>query len=361
MTYILPQPLIFQDFELSVAPVQRRLNAFLMGPHAQLLRYDEAEEKAQIGLGTYDHLGMNVDGDFKTCYPWPAKPAGADIDPEFVKLFIDDALLRIFQDSSHTMEKTASNKITHPSTNFVANGNDYPRDPALLRDIQVGDAVTIKGSSLAPATEHTLYTYVKGIEGEPVPAVVQPPVAEPGNAPDQVAATDFDPDAANSGDTIITSVDGTTYDGTEDGDVSETYTVEVIQGSTGGNASTAKLRVVSASGRDDALETVPATFASPTPIGSRGLKAVFNVGDGTNFIIGDVWVITVAQAWTSPIPTAGGTYVGKTDKKYIVVVTKGGKWAANPEMLRRGGEGRRRRRHANPGAGAQRAHRDSAQ
>src|SRR6187399_61652 len=172
MTYILPQPLIFQDFELTVAPVQRRLNAFLFGPHAQILSYDDAEDKAQVGLGTYDHLGQNVDGDFKTCYSWPAKPPGANIDPKFVRLLIDDAMLRIFTDTSLTMTKVNANRIKHPDLKFADNGEGHERSDEFLRDIQPGDSVTVR--STAGGAEYLLYTYVRDVAGDIEPAVVGP-------------------------------------------------------------------------------------------------------------------------------------------------------------------------------------------
>jgi hypothetical protein len=125
-TYVLPQVLVFQDFQIVPAAVANPLRAHISGPHAQLIRYAEDDERPDGLLGYYDRL---VD----TAFAWPNRPAGGKADAGYAKLWIKDALLKYFQDSisqGSTITKTAgyNNRVASatPSTS-PTNGDDYPR------------------------------------------------------------------------------------------------------------------------------------------------------------------------------------------------------------------------------------------
>jgi hypothetical protein len=332
-SYVLPQVRVFQDFETAVEADVRDLNAFICGGHAYLVRLAEADEKALGYLGVYDHVGSLVDGEYKTCYSWPQKPVGSVIDEEYTAVAIDNALLRYFRDTSHAMTKTARNKIRHPSKIFKTNGSTYPRSADFYdRDVAVGDIVVVSGiptindgtSSESEESRVTLSTYVKAIEADVVAAVVDTsPTSDSANQATQILAATSSAASGNSGTATINTQSGASYNGHADGDLVEVYTVTVIQASTGSDATTARLQVVSASGNDDDAEVTPATFGSPTSIGSRGLTATWS-GASTAFTLGDVWTVTVHQAFTAPVPTTGGTYTGTVDKTYEIAVTAGG-------------------------------------
>src|SRR5690606_10956383 len=101
------------------------------------------------------------------------------------------------------------------------------------------------------------------------------------------------------------------YDGLEDGDITEIYTVTVTKGSSGGDATTATLKITSASGHDDVAAVTPSDFGVATAIGTRGLYVIWDeanslssscstdaTDDGVSsndFIIGQKWEIIVAQ------------------------------------------------------------------
>ena len=123
------------------------------------------------------------------------------------------------------------------------------------------------------------------------------------------------------------TVSSASYDGLADGDITETYTIVVTQASTGGNATTARLRVTSASGRDDQSSVTPSAFSAATSIGTRGLTVTWTTGSSHNFLIGQTWRITVRQEWDTPTHASGGTFTGTTDVGYIVHVTRGGLFA----------------------------------
>lgn len=326
MAYELPAVRIFQLTRQLVPPTARRASACLLGGNAQIYRYDVATEKALCLLSEYNHVGTLIDGDWKNCYAWPNKPVGSTLDPTYTSVRIDKALLRYFRDTSHTMTRVGTNKLRHPTKNFATNGA-YPHAADFLdRGVKVGDLVAI--TATVDAEEHTLFTYVKGFEGEVIAASIGAATANTANQATVVASVSVSAGAGNTGDA---DVDSTTngYSGYATGRVSETYTVEVIQGSTGGDLTTAILRITSASGLDDVAEQVPAASGYPTDIGARGLQATFadNAGD---FALGDTWTITVVEAWTKTVPTASGTYIGDRDRTYLVEVVTGGISDAEP-------------------------------
>lgn len=333
--YILPQPIIHQIFQQTVAAPIRRLHACIVGPNAQVLRYSEASEKAQIYIGQYSHTGELIDGDYKKCYSWPERPTGAIVEQDSVRLFIDNALLRIFRDTSGTMTKTAVNKLTHPSVNFATHG-DYARNDALLRDIQPGDVVSVKATG-TDDEEKTAYSYVLDSEGETIASSISAVTAYSANATSQAADTDITEGADNAGDVELTA-DGDDYDGLADGLISDTYVITVTQASTGGDATTARLRVTSASGKDDDFEVTPAAWDAGTAIGANGLIVTFSSEDEA-FIEGDTFTVVVSQVWEAPALSIAGTYTGTKDRTYIVEVTKGGLWADGPKITVQAADG----------------------
>lgn len=326
-TYVLPQPLVFQEFQRNVAVEFRRLHAFLFGPLAQVLRYDDADEKPLILLGTYDHVGTLINGSFKTCYSWPNRPAGAKVDQAYTKAFIDNAMLRFYQEgSANQWEKIAPNKLRHLTKRFATNGA-FARDASLLRDVKAGDVITL--TAVKGINTRTLYSYVTAVEGEPIAASIGAATAGAGNEPTQAAASSFSAASDNSGQMQIDAISATNYNGLPSGDLVEQYTVTCI---VGGAFGTAKLKVTSLSGRDNVAEVTPVDSPATTAIGTRGLTATFNQGSGSAFVVGDTWTINVTQAWDITDALSGGSYVCTSDKTYIVEVTKGGYWGATPQI-----------------------------
>jgi hypothetical protein len=84
MAYVLPQALVFQEFNLIPAELTNPLRACIFGGHADLHRHADADEKLEISLGAYDK-------DAPVAYNWPSKATGSVIDISYVKVFIDDA------------------------------------------------------------------------------------------------------------------------------------------------------------------------------------------------------------------------------------------------------------------------------
>ena len=341
-TYVLPQVLVFQDFQTAPAVEANPLRAHISGGHAFLTRYADTDEREFGRLGYYDNA---VD----TPYVWPNRPAGGVVDNSYVKLWMKDALLQYFQDligSGSTITKVSgyNNRIRSATVNFKTNGA-YARHSSLLdRDVALGDTVKLR---VLPAGEDpvTMWTYVKAISGDEVAAILS------------TATKDSNNPATQSRSSTITQLDGavncvtltatdTAYNGLEDGYVTETYRILVLEGSVSGDFTTARLRVISASGLDDVDSLTPNAAGVATPIGARGLLVTFDASDSSalsqsaeleevsadDLIPGQEWRVVVHQAWTAPEPTEGGTYDDENDTTYIVEVSNGGLWADSPSI-----------------------------
>lgn len=335
MAYQRPQWEVDQVLRRDPQTFPRVLRACVVGGHAHLVRFDETDERELGFLGYYDRVSDH-------CYTWPNRPAGAVVDRDYTRLYLTDALLKYFEDlvgAGSTITKVAGykNRVRSSSISFQSNGANYPRSAELLdRGVQLGD--TVKVVATVNGEVYTRWTYVRGLIGEPVAATVDTtPEADPANGETQVA--DGSVIKLDGPDNCITvTADGTDYSGLESGYLDETYTIIVTQSSTGGDLTTARLRVISASGQDDQTDVVPAAGGMPTAIGTRGLKVTFDADAGAScsdsaddddvppddLVEGQTWQVTVSDAYTEPSTAAGGTYTGSTAVNYLVTVTRGG-------------------------------------
>lgn len=345
-TYVLPQVLVFQDFTIQPAVAANPLSAHIAGGHAYLVRESEIDEREFGSLGLYEDASDNA-------FAWPNKPAGATVDLNYTKLFIENALLQYFVDdvsADSTINKVSgyANRIISNSVNFKSNGV-YARAASLYdRDVQIGDVVRVRGvptGTGATGDPVTLWTYVKNLVATQVAATVGSASADANNAGTQ-SASDSVAQTDGVENCVSVAVDGSAYDGLADGKPSETYVVTVLDGSIGGDYTTARLRVESASGTDDVAELTPSASGVATDIGTRGLTATFSDvdsaacslsadNDGVSYndlIAGQEWTITVAQAFTATSAASGGSYTSTADTTYIIEVIKGGAFADSPEI-----------------------------
>jgi hypothetical protein len=343
MAYVLPQVQVFQEFRIAPTAVEAPRQAHITGGHAALFRYSEAEEKAVIGVGEYDPAD-------DTPYLWPERPVGAKVDLDYVKLYCDSALLRFYQDligqgGLVVPVSGYKNRIRSATTNFKANGEDYPLAAALLdRGAKVGDVVYVRGIG-SDTESHELFTKISGFVGDPVAATVDTADAADTNDATAGALTAVDA-VGDLKNTITLTVDGSAYDGRVDGDVDETYTIEVTQSSVSGDLTTALLRVTSLSGNDDVDGVEPAAVGGFTSIGTRGLLVEFDRLENAStsshavedeispddLVVGQKWKVRVRQDFTATVATSGGSYTGAKDTTYIVEVATGGAWADVPTV-----------------------------
>lgn len=340
MTYVVPQVQVFQEFQTVAQPGVRPLNAHVSGGHAFLVRFSEASEQALGDLGYYDPLT-------DTCYDWPNRPVGSVIDQDYATLWIKDALLQYHQDvasGGYGLVQTVSgyqNRVRSDTVNYKANGTSYPRHASLIdRDVTLGDVAKVR--AVVGMDVYTLWTYVAGFVADTVAASIAAATADGANQ-GTIGSSSATPAQTGGAENCvdISAASAASYNGLPDGNPNEVYTVRVIEGSVGGDFTTARLRITSASGNDDVASVAPEASGNPTNIGSRGLTATFlydaqsacsvsAVEEGVSdedLVVGQEWEITVAQVFTAPTATSGGTYTGPSDTTYIVEVTRGGFYA----------------------------------
>lgn len=346
MSYVPPQLRVFQSFTGSPSLNNDIRRPLIIGPAAMLHRFDVSTEKPDITVGLYNSENA-------TTVSYPDRAAGSKIDLQSVKVFVERAPLRYFQDT--TADTTGGygtvapvvgrpNQVRHSTVNFVTSGV-YGRSGLLHnRDVQVGDMVLVRGveDPEGACIEHKLWTSVTGFVADTLASALGATTADVTNpnSTNAAAAVTFTAGQANC---IQASVSGT-YDALGSGVVSETYTVTVVKSAISGCNAT-RLRVTSASGTDNVAEVTPAAFGQPTAIGTRGLSLTFALLTGAcqedatsgsyaanTFIIGQTWTVTGTGAYVKACATTTGTYTGLQDDTYIVEVTKGGLFNTNPQI-----------------------------
>ncbi len=330
MAYTHPQVTVTRSFRAIPTLVTDPMRAHISAGHAGLHRYDVASEKAR--LGAYDPSD-------EVSYSWPDKVIGSVIDLDYTKLYIDSALLRYFEDTvgdggTVTPVSGYPNYI-RSAANVFADHGDYTRDDVFLRPAKIGDSVKVTG--VADSVAYELNSYIKGFKGETIDAVTgsaEPADSNPGNSGVGVSV-DY---VAGVHNNITLQAHPESFDGLSTGSVDETYTIEVISGSTGGDLTTAILRIRSASGNDDVSSKIPSAVDGYTAIGTLGLYVEFNANETASgssaaglddaplddLVVGQKWDVHVIQTYTAPTPTASGTYTGTGDTTYIAECVVGG-------------------------------------
>lgn len=339
-SFVFPQLTVFNEFLQFPSALTDAMRAMIIGPQAQLTRYGTADEKSLALLGAYDPSTDHS-------YPYPNRVAGAIIDQAYTKVFVDDALLE-YLDKEIGVQGTVipvagySNRVRASGIAFKTNGTSWPRDPIFGdRDCQLGDVVDLR--AVVSAITYNKRTTIAGFEAEVIASVIGAATAGADNDGAQSASATTTKVAGPS-NRIVAAASATNYEGSQTGDVDETYTVEVTTGSVSGDLTTARLKVVSASGNDDynptnnddtvGVEVSAVTVATIlTPRGATitfTLNALLPTDSGfptSDLIVGQKWTVVAHQAWTEPVATSGGTYTGTTDATYIITVQRGGPYA----------------------------------
>jgi hypothetical protein len=327
----LTQAQVFQESNQFIPKdVLSPLAAHLAGGYGRLFRYTNPTEKLLISLGNY-LVNQNQ------TYSWPQLPPGAIVDLSYVSLYMDNAYLLYFQGALNqdtiTTLPNQPNQIQAASTNWASNGN-YPRASSLYnRDVQPGDGVFLQN-----ATGSSFWTTVAGVQAVAGSGSIGTVTADPNNAPTQTAQVQTAFTAGPSNYVGLTNTNTVNYDGSASDGLQDVYTITVIQGSVGGDATTARLQVTTSSGQDNVSSLQPKPFGLYTRVGRRGLRVQWtntntnnSLASGvsaTDFVVGQTWQVTIQQAWTAPTANAGGTYNGTKNQQYVITVSQGGLYQA---------------------------------
>lgn len=341
MAYTVPQVRVFQELADAATSTTNTRAAHVTGPHAELFRYAIADEKLLASIGAYAAGASSTRA-------WPNRSPGATVDQGYVRVFADDALALYYSNviGSGAVVAPVSgypNRVRDAGTIFADNGTYLKSSTMGDRGAKVGDTVYVRG--VVSSVTYELTTTIRSFVGEAIAATVGAASALSTNQAATTFATSVD--SLNDLDNAITlTLNGSGYDGLADGVIDETYTIEVTQSSAGGDLTTARLRVTSASGLDDAVDVVPAGVGGYTAIGSRGLLGEFDAnltvsassaaGDDdiavADLVAGMRFRARVVQAFTPATVASGGAYVGLENTTYLIEVTKGGLFADSPEV-----------------------------
>lgn len=126
-----PQVIIHQNISVQANATANYQLAHISGGNAQLHRYSKSDEKSGIYLGKYDRNNDKV-------YSWPSRSAGGLVDPDYTKLFADNALLMYLEDlindnvpghGTVTPVSGYSNRVRSDTINFADNGPSSPEAP----------------------------------------------------------------------------------------------------------------------------------------------------------------------------------------------------------------------------------------
>lgn len=348
MAYQPPIVEVFQEFSPTPSPAVAPTSAHISGGQAQLVRYSQAAEKLLGLLGAYDFTQ-------NTPYEWPNLAVGGLVDLSYVQLNAEDGQLRYFEDligvgGLVTPVTGQPNQVRAASDTFKTTtvlGTTYSRSASLFdRDVQIGDLAYIRG--VVDSVQYEVNTSVQGFVGDLTDASISSATADGNNAQNPAGFLVVPTLIAGPENCIAPTGSTSGYSGLVDGLTTDVYTVQVTKSSVGGDLTTARLRVTSASGKDNQSNVVPAPAGMPTSIGGDGVTFTFDYNRTSScsadaseeevspddLIAGQTWRFNAFQNYTPPTIASGGSYLGSAATTYIVQVILGGKFtdSAQPQI-----------------------------
>jgi hypothetical protein len=331
-TYILPQALVFQEFQAVGDVSDQDLRACIIGPNYQVV-----DSQAEGELGAYDPNS-------ETCYSWPNREAGAVVQDDSVRVFIANALLQYFYNPSSGSDTIKAifcdtvdvvgnadvkNAIRAAATNWKTY-DSYARDAQLLeRDVQVGDVVKVNAT--VDGSPVTLWSTIAGFLNDELPGAIAAATEDENNASAEAEESSTSLAPAVSWSKVgygTVSTDISTVSDPDhpeqcyiDGVAADEYVITCTQG---GEPADALLNIVSASGTDDEFDVTPSDWGVATAFGNKGLSVTFTRSASDAFEAGMQWVVSVQFGVSDIDATSGGDYEGPTDTTYIITVSTGG-------------------------------------
>jgi len=235
-TYVVPQALIYQEFSILPTALTEPLRACIVGPHYALNRYSDEDEKPNILVTS------SYDPDTDTAYSWPNRTAGAVVDEDYTAVYMDDALLQYYYDPGGDASEIKAvegyrNRVRFASL-VLQTKNGYNRSGVFCdRDVAAGDVLDLLASACGEPV--SFRSQILGFVADPIPAVIGTAESDPSNKNSQSESSTDSQTAGDLNNVCVESVDTSSFDGRDDGIISETYTIEVVTSGAGGDAETA--------------------------------------------------------------------------------------------------------------------------
>ena len=191
MAYERPMVTVKQNMTITPTSVERDQPAFIFGPHYELHRYSDEDEKSGTSIGSYSGSAVTKG------YPSVADPKAVDKNHDYTKLFGDNVVAELFNLGALTLAEegnSADNRATNGGyTMLMFNGKAYvevmdgstvkvQRESGLKRDVKVGDTLLVSykesGSSTSVKTLVSVskVEYVEGsldIDGDSTPDITE--------------------------------------------------------------------------------------------------------------------------------------------------------------------------------------------
>jgi len=310
-----PAVQVFREFDTLPEGLVNPLRSCIIGPSYQLVRHGQAGEKANGLLGTYTGSSMES--------LWPSKEAGATVDLDYTKVFLDNAWLRYFSiaENSYAYSASAPNvlKIGNPAPITLATNAAGTRDASLKRDVLPGDRVRI-GSGASQ-----MDTYITALQADIVPSSFVPAVELDVAESEDTAAGDDTDDSTNN---VILTFGVTTWDPRPYGATGGVFTFELVDiiDNDSSDATNLRFSVTSDFGGQEG-EFTPAAYGQSKEY-VEGLSVTLTIEDMEvpEVVIGDTWTFTGAVLHDAAEITvaSGSTYTGPVDTTYVLTCIKGG-------------------------------------
>lgn len=344
MAYVVPQALVFQEFEVAPAAVASAQQACIIGPRRSLIRYSKASEKERGRIGRYDSL---VD----TVVAWPQKAPGDVVLDSTVKLFIDDALLQYYNNPAvggDVIQATVNSTSLQSSLYGDGSVPNVIRASTLIWSgegtsselpcpVQLGDAIRV--AAVVDGETVSVTSSVTGFIPEKTPSSVGAAVEDEEN----ISYRAEDASAASPG-VIATAMNSQAEDLTVTGNVTlsnsiyetgigeDSYVLSVLEG---GDYNSAVFALISASGSDNEIGfSLTGSLGDAESIGSKNIEVTFAAEGSSSlgsevFVTGMAWTLAVVFPSADADVASGGEYTGSANTTYIVRVTRGASFASD--------------------------------
>jgi len=326
-----PAVIVRREFEATPDVVAQQLRACIVGPSCQLVRFNQAEEKAKGFVATINTDTSANNGSTMSLmaadlsYSIPNLQYTSSLDLSYTKVFAEDALLtyaHIARDSGNFSLAVGANSVSLSSSSWKGAG----RYSALVQDVAVGDIIQFYTSS---GLQHT-----STVSGFTAGTGAAASISNVGlNSAATVANASVTPQSISIGGASVTVSISGYLTGTQFaadprivGKLSTTYTI-TITGYTGSNVN---YTVVSDTGLDSAVVISKGSNEMTTLPSGATVNLVWTglppVGAQTTFSIAVGHTKqTVGLVAVTPDYTVGGTISSTAPSTtYIITCTKGG-------------------------------------